>query len=254
MTPTDPNLPIELIPLQDGDAEFIATLITNEASLEPVLEAITPIHPDLDTAWSELNRYLRIHQQAESVAIKLRLPIGKILLWARDNPEFYERHGYKTYDSFIRKYVCGVMGLKRSSLYEARLVAERLPDMAPETYEELGPTKVKLLANVTTSKDSTYQPYLDTARKMTAVQFEKWTVERGLIEDGAMETAAIIIRSNKAVEKMWEDFKNLPEVHSRVGSDSAHKILEAMIMECSSWISPDGYRVHCPHCEKDFSI
>lgn len=243
----DANLPITTFA---EDAEFISAL-SNE-DIEIRLDRSLESCPDLDSAWDDLTRCLRLHRKAEALAMRLRPIIGRTLIWAHYHPEFFKSKGFKSYEQFLQKHVCKVIGLKRSRLLEIRRTMERLKTMTSDLYEELGPTKVHALAKITSSDDSTYLPYLEKARTMTAVAFEDWAISKGLVEEGELQQAVIIIRSNKTVQKLWDEFKEIPEIHSHCGSDVPYQIFNKMIQESWSWILDGKYRMTCPHCNKDF--
>lgn len=229
-----------------AESELIRALADKSSEVSILL----PDHKgNLDVAWKQLELCLQVNKGIDNVSRKLRPIIGRILVWARSNPEFYERKGYRTYDVFIKEYVCGVMGLGRTTLYQERFIAERLPDLTPEELVELGPSRANALAEIVSSKDSNFEEVLARAKNSTAVGLTKWAAEKGMADaGGSMETAAIMIRSNKTVEKMWDEFKEIPEVHAYVGSEKAHLILEKLLMEAYGvWLNPNSPDI-CPTC------
>lgn len=197
--------------------------------------------PDVDTAWAWLERFLLIHQQAEKVSIKLRQAIGKFLLWAKAEPDFYRHKGFATYTDFINEWVVEKMGFSRASLYQARSWAENLPQVSVATLESLGPTKANLLASFTKDSDPSFPEYMAEATNRTAVGFQKWAVERNFVAAGDTTTKLLAIRATEEAVDMWKSFTSLPEVRAYCGSEEPYKILTCMIQECmSEWNVPSN--------------
>jgi hypothetical protein len=172
--------------------------------------------------------------------------IGSILLWARTHPEFYEAR-YPTYDAFITEYVCGIMGLGRTTLYAARRVAERLPGLSADELAELGPTRAGVLAEMTHSNNSDFPEMLAKARNSTATALQRWGVEKNLIGEGDLEQAVIMIRSNKAIDRRWREFIERSDVQDYCASEKGYLILEKLLMEAEGVWLGQPHDV-CPAC------
>lgn len=231
-----------------------AALIEVLHSGEMELSAPIPENLDLDETWGQLHNLLSIHRIADDLAIRLRPLIGKFLVWAKVNPEFFRRQGYESYDQFINRYVCGAMKLSRSTLLQARRIADNLPELTSAEFAQIGITKAYQLSGICKSSDPSFQVYLEAAKSHTIDGLTKWAEERKALHEGEAQAVVIVIRTNAYIAGMWEEFSRTPEVHSKVESAIPGKILEALIQEGMSWIVPGGYRVHCPHCQQDFSI
>jgi len=200
--------------------------------------AAVPKDPDPSELFENLSLVLRVHRYATRISGKLKPVIGRFLLLAKQFPESYRDQGFATYGAFVRDYCCDALGLSRSALYEAKMLAERLPDLTPQQVDDLGVTKTKILASFTRSGDPSFAGYLLEAQEHTATGLLKRCIERGLIENGADHPVCIVIQSNAAVHERWEEFSSRPETQAFVGSSSLGAILDAMIMECSaSWFS-----------------
>jgi hypothetical protein len=238
---------IEAVVFTDEETQLIRALSEESAEISSLL----PDHRSLDIedAWEQLVSCLKIFKNAEAVSRRLRPIIGSVLLWARTHPEFYTPHGFATYDGFITDFVCGVMGLGRTTLYAARRVAERLPGLSMEELVELGPTKAGILAEATHSNNSDFPELLAKARNSTATALARFMSERNLIDsDSYMEQSSIILRCSKKVEAQWNEFVNSPQVQDYCGSSKPHLILEHMIQECvATWLDSGSPDI-CPQC------
>jgi hypothetical protein len=213
-----------------------------ENFLEPTaeLQVLIPHSPeDLDIAWDQLSVCLRTMAYAERVSTMLKPVIGRFLMIAQENPEFYLRKGFPNYDKFLTNYVTPLLGLKRSALYECRMIAKNLPDLTSQEYYALGPTKAKDLAAVTKSSNSDFPELMKTANDMTVMEFKKFLEEKKLREAGETIPVVIVIQANEKVEKMWKEFIGMPEVHSKVGTENPGTILEHLIMEGYYWTAPE---------------
>lgn len=228
----------------EDDAQFVQALGEEAVTLlYPIPEL-----PDLEQAWQMLSQVLRVHSKAEDITLKLRPMIGKLLEWAKNHPEFYQRKGYPRFKDFIKEFVVRTMKLGKSSLYQAKMLAERLPSLTPQQYVELGPTKAGILASYARDTDPSYPEYLEAARAMSAVNFERWSVEHGLIEAGQHEATSIAFISSKIISDQWDAFKVDPIVHARVGTGAADRIFEAMMQECAYWFGDPERQAICQHC------
>lgn len=222
--------------LTESDGELLAELLQPGVALT---EVIPPQPVDLDLCWNQLSVCLRTLDNAQKVVAKLKPVIGRFLRIAKDNPEFYLRKGYPTYEKFLTNYVGATMNMSRSVLYECRMIAENLPDLTPDEYWILGSTKAKDLARFTKSSDPSFGRYLQEANDRPAMEFRKWCEEQNLIESGETVPVVIVIQANEKVQKMWNEFIEMPEVHAKVGSANHGAILEHLIMEGYFWTTPE---------------
>lgn len=236
--------PIELegieISFSEYETQLIGALVDENGTSE--VQDLLPIKEndldkdDLESAWTQLDFCLRVNRRAEDIIRKIRPIIGRMLVWAKENPEFYQRKGFAKYEHFISRYVCGITGLKRSTLYASRFVAERLKGVSAEILVELGPSKSATLAGMAKSTDSTFPELLARAINSTEADLRKFADVKTIGGGTAgMETDVIMIRCDKETFEFWEDTKECPEVHAVVGSDKAYKILNAMMAECAYW-------------------
>ena len=222
--------------LTESEGELLAEFLQSEVALA---EAIPPRPVDLDRCWEQLEICLLALDKAQRLVAKLKPVIGRFLRIAKDNPEFYLRKGYPTYEKFLTNYVGAAMNMSRSVLYECRTIAENLPDLTPEEYWVLGSTKAKDLARFTKSSDPSFGRYLQEAKDRTAMEFRQWCEEQKLIEAGETAPVVIVIQANEKVQKMWNEFVEMPEVHSKVGTSNHGTILEHLIMEGYYWTTPE---------------
>jgi hypothetical protein len=201
------------------------------------VETVVPKDPNPSDLWDSLTLCLRVHRYAERISGKLKPLIGRFLLLAKNHPESYEDNGYKSYGSFVKDYVVGAMQMSRSSLYDCRMLAERLPDLTPEQFQELGITKAKVLSSFTRSGDPGFPKYLAEAQERTATGFLQWAVEKNLIENGHLNPRVIVIQADEALDVRWQAFCQTPQIQAWVGSAAPCVILDALMSEAlSSWL------------------
>jgi hypothetical protein len=222
-------------PLRDDEIQFIEALTTPGYEITVVEES----NPDPDRLWDQLDLCLRIHKKAEAAMLRVRPLIGKFLQIAKENPKVYENRGFNNFTDFVNLFVCGQMGLSRAALYETKRVAEKLPSISPEEYAELGPTKALTLAKFTRSSDPSFPSYLAEAKSRTATGFIKWCEDKGMIEEGEMDAATIVIHTTKTIEHEWVNFRSEAAIQAHVGSNNEGEILRALIQEGHFWIVPE---------------
>lgn len=163
----------EVVTLSNPERKVLAALLNDEATPLEVIPA--------DATAAELMANLSICStvlgRIEKASGKLKALIGRYLAVIRQSPHIYRERGYDSFEKFVNAEVVEKLGLSRSSLWEAKKIAEAFPGLQMSDYEEIGTTKLILASKITSSDQPGHQKVLNKAKDMTVEEFRKYTMD-----------------------------------------------------------------------------
>jgi hypothetical protein len=203
------------------------------------IEAVIPSDASAEDLWRTLDACSRGLKLLEARTLRLRPIIGHLLRIFEGKPSLYHELGYESYADFMSRGVYKLLGLRRTSAYDARLAA-RWPQITADRYVKIGPKKLAIVSQIVTPTSPNAEALLQVAERMKLPEFKEYTVQRGMLREGEHTGATITITTNRAIYSHWREFFSDPRVHKRVGSKDFGEILESMIQECSGeWLQDD---------------
>lgn len=225
------------IPLDEQEKDLLTALIDPRSSVTTII----PASIDKKELLNNLSICCRAADWADKTTRKIGPLIGRILLVAEGNEEVYKSVGCINFETFITDYVYGKLKYSRSSCYAWMRIVKSNPSLSQEKLNELGTEKLTLLSRFTKETDPSYPKHLAAARQAKNTQdFQKHIYASGLQQRGEDHKTVITIEAVPNVGKHWREFKSSPRVQATVGSQDDGLIFDAMLGECSGWMSGDG--------------
>jgi len=215
-----------------------ALVISERSPLETIPEDLSA-----ENVWLYLNVVCKGLTRAQQAVSRLKPFFGRILLLVQKHPHLYEQHGYKTFSDFITSGVPALFGISRPEAWNCIRVAEQINFLPSGKMEELGFSKLNLLAKAI--KNSTQDGMaIEMVQKkrdewvaiaegnITVKQFGEIIATKQQGNDGENETVALILYVSTDVKKRWHDFVRTPEIQAYCGSESEGAILSRLMDEC----------------------
>src|SRR2546430_2117083 len=113
------------------------TLLMNLLDPATTVETVIPQNIAPDELWKTLTITCKAAGYVDWVSLRLRPLIGRALMMARANSGFWLNRGYETFQDFIKRCVCEQLGLGRTTLYDALLIAEKFPTLQPAEFQQI---------------------------------------------------------------------------------------------------------------------
>jgi hypothetical protein len=242
MNPSDPIQPMDVVVdsriverdrshLTEAEQSLLKELLRPGADIDATISTDMPA----DKLWHTLDACIRGMAILETRILRIRPIIGRIIQAFEDKPSLYKELGFETFSDFMEKGV-EKLGLCRTTAYQAKLVANKWPQVGPDRYAgSLGPKKIDVLSKFTHGRAPGAEAWLQTAESMTVEQLKQYVSQRGFIEPGEADWGEVRITTNKARAAFIEEFFADGRVHSIVGSKNRDRVLEALIQE-NKWI------------------
>lgn len=203
------------------------------------IEAVIPANPTAQQLWATLATCTQGFRLLNSRLDRLKPIIGQILLLFKNKPSLYIELGYKSFEQFRAKGVGTELGLGKTTLWEAQVIANDWPQLVaePDRYTKIGRAKMNIISKYAKGSDANAEAVLKTAEKMTTTELRQYSEQRGFIAAGECLPATIVINCNIATYQMWKRLTGDGRIHSIVGSAKDDAILVAMMENCShEWI------------------
>jgi len=169
--------------------------------------------------------------------------LGRLLVVVRDNPDVYKRHGFLSYDDFLRG-IRTRYGISRSEAFACRKVAENFPSLSISEFEDIGISKMYSLASVTREGDRDCAVLLEKAKdhSVTRDQLRSFAAELKNIERGDLDRTEITISVSKTTARRWQQFHESPMIRAYTEADTPGAVFERMLEECGlEWTAQGQY-------------
>jgi len=239
---TTSNLPI----FTEAEQAVWQALITSES---PSTEAI-PEDLSAENVWLYLNVVTKGLSRAQQAVSRLKPFLGRILMLVRQHKHLYEQQGYTTFSEFITRGVPELFNISRPEAWNCIKVAEQLNFLPADKMEQMGFSKLNLLATalkrgtqdgmsvemVKTKRD--YWVAAAESPSMTVKQFAEKIETEMQGDKGELSTKALMIYVPEDVWNRWHEFVGLAEVQAYCDSESEGVILARLIDECETeWVA-----------------
>lgn len=229
-TLTAPNDPGVTLMTDDDAAIFKALMSTKEAA--------NVIIPD-DISTDDLLRYLSVTakaiNKAQDAMTRLKPFLGRILLVAKER-KLWKDLGYSSYDDWMTRGVRDLYGVNRTDGFACVKIAETLGFLPTEKVEELGFSKLSVLATAIRRSTDEGMPvemreartseWVKAAEEHTVREFKDLIVTKGYADKGELDAKVpLMLMVNPEQKKFLDEFVGCPEVQSYCGSSDAGTIL-----------------------------
>lgn len=244
----------------DADGrQIIATMLSHS---EDEIDAIIPS----DISPSDLVRHIEAlcstHNLLNKASDNVKPIIGSFLRFVQLHPNMLEHfvcdikgevRACSSFTEFMNFWVPSRLKLKRQDSFTLLRVANEYPHMRPEDIREVGPAKLKLVANAIPSgvkdtgripepvkqkRDEVIRVILDqNLRYDDTVQY---LGEQHLIPQEQVEFKRIEIPANQDIYRQWEQFRKDKNVRLYCGSEAPSIIFQTLMSECWSLMQAHG--------------
>jgi hypothetical protein len=217
------------------------------ASNEP---AAVVIPDDMEPA--ELWRYLSVTvkglTRAQQALTRLKPLLGRILMLVKKHPQLYKSHGYEGFNDFMTNGVPALFGMSRPEAYNCVKVAEVLDFLPPEQMEQIGFTKLNVLATAIRRATDPGMPlemiekkrefWVREAREGTIVRLKEQMETQGLTEPGELDRVPLVLSVTPTTKKEWGEMVASDEIRAICQSDDPGVIFDRMMAETKGeWIA-----------------
>lgn len=229
MIPTESNGSSAVV-ISSDESRILNALTRQDAKLEVII----PKEASADELWSTLEICVKGVNYMTGRICRLKPIIGQLLLRFQNKPSLYKGLGYATFQDFKYKGVGEVLGLCRTSIFEAMSLAENWPQVTPDRYEKIGPKKMYILDKFAHGRASNSEAVLQKAESMTVTELRDWAEEKGEIAPGETVPKTIHIHTTLEIYRHWVGFCQDENVQALVRSSDPGKILQKLLQECQN--------------------
>lgn len=197
------------------------------------VESIVPVEIGDAELWENLMACCRAFQAAEGVSALLKPLIGRMLRLIESYPmEWFESKSYRSFGDFMQRGLRDRFNISPAEGYKLLSLSKKLGSVTLEDYQQIGYTKLNLVASVAKDGDSTLPRWLEAARTNNTDTLRQMVESSGSFEPGALAPATIRVPTSVATYRRFEAFMRDPEIRAFCGSDSSSVILQRMMDEC----------------------
>lgn len=214
--------------LADGQIDILRDMLRSDAAPQ----AILPEGCNAQHFWDRLDVLSKALSGAKILEIRLRPLLGRILLLAQQNPEYYTSRGFRSFDKFVESL--RIFGIKRSTAYHAKNTAERMPSLTPSEFEAIGVEKANVLVRFTDDSKPSFREHYERALSMSVDDFTRDAEKRGLINPGEADQGVIKIYTTQEIKEHWDDFASGILAQNKCTTADHGVILLHTIQEASS--------------------
>jgi hypothetical protein len=181
--------------------------------------------------------------KVDASGTQLRAILGRLLVIVKANPEIYKSLKYETYSEFLTKEVVGKYRISRSTLYEAKKIAECFPDLPVSRYQKLSCGSLLLLTKFTSQADNGSTKLLEKAEEMSYQDFREHVIEKGYLSSGDTVGATLSIKGSVRKINELKKFLKRPEIQAHVESADPLEILLAASREVDNEWTVQGNKI-----------
>jgi hypothetical protein len=232
--PEDPNeIVIASKALAPRQMDILREMLLN-ASPKDVL----PDGCNAEHFWERLDVLSAALSGAEILSVRLRPLLGRALIFAQANPEYYIARGYESFEQFVKSLK--IKGFSRSTAFHAKNFGRSLASLTPDEFEALGTERARTLVAFTDDSKPSFREHYDRALSMTVDEFKRDSEKRGLINPGETDRNTIIINTTREIKEQVDEWFTGILAQNKCGTADHGVILLHTIQEASSsWQNKD---------------
>lgn len=228
--------------LSPEEAKIVGELLNTERS------AVDALPDDIaaDDLWRKLSATAKALSRIQAAVGKLKPFLGRMLVLLQRHPELHQNIGYDNFNDFMSKGCWEFFQVSRNEAFACKRVAEEIGNrLTPEEVSNIGFTKVALAATairkrtdvgmLPEARERVIKEWVEAARESTVIEIKEKMADYGIIEAGELEMETLVMNLRKDVRERYLAFRKASFVRAHAGGESDSLILDAMMMECSTW-------------------
>lgn len=225
-------------PLTEAEAEAFLGLTSEPQAAEIALP--TDIVPA--KLWLYLESSGKMYRRANDAIARLKPTLGRILDLLRYHPHLYEAYGYTTWTDFMSRGMWDKFRICRAEAFGCVQVAKALGFLPAATLEQIGTSKLKVVARALRDAlpdgssiemiERKRNEWVQAGLTLTTPQLHEKMANAGLIEAGQLDYYNLVIRVNTATKDEWQRVIAIPEIRQYCETEEPGGILAVMIAEC----------------------
>lgn len=221
------------------EMDVVRDYLTNKITMN--LEDALPDTMDNDTVIAYVRSFGKVYSAVNKASDILQPIVGRLMVLMEHRPEILAAFGASSLSEFARVVAPKMFRVARSDAFDAKKIAMAFPQITPETYSNLGRSKLKLIGKL-----GGYDPNSQVIKDYTQVLANNVNLTHSqlldrMAEDGHditdLAMTRVEFRCTQSERKSWEEFAKHPDIIAHVGTPNQVAILFACINECwSSWL------------------
>lgn len=237
------NLPTPIFS-EEQQAIWSTLVSSNKSSIELIPDDLSPTN-----VWAYLQVVTIGLKRAQQAVSRLKPYFGRILLLVQKHPHLYEQIGYQSFNDFMSRGVDELFGISRPEAFNCLRIAEVLPTLNSDTMENLGFSKLNLVASAVrlqTNSGSTIEMreakkdfWVKAAQEATVKALRAQVETARALDPGDLgPSESVVIFVTSEVKKRWKEFTADTSIRGYCNTDEPGEIFARLLDECSTeWMA-----------------